>query len=754
MEEVVYSATVRAAQLQGEHNRALELLEELEDKRGGEEEEGYLSLLKGISLLLSGRSDEAAPLLTAKFKPRTPEQTSDYALACLLSLRPDEARALLEGLVAEGEADAVAYGRLAAVFLAQDDLEQARTNYQEAVHREPGRAEWHSNLAGILVRQQKLEEALENYNVALKLKSKLPQAANGREKVLVALERSDEVIEHLQEELAGNPEDYELRIRLARALLSGNQFVEALKLLGEALLPAEEVDIPSSASDASDCEEEEEQKDERRKSWEEQISLRAALVEILESRDQNIRVIAGVDELLRLEPANPVFFIRKKANALTEMGRYDEAAELLDEAEEQYPDRTGLKMTRASLLCEQGDYSAAEELQRELIEIYPGDAGLKSQLGQTLLWTGKLDEAAALFEDASEINPMALAQMVNAKRIPDDPKAIAKMADIADNPLTPEPPRITMGFALAEIFDKQKDYDQAFHYLELANRLIDRSVNYDPVHFSRQVDGLIDAYSRDFFAAQPPLRKSDRTPIFVVGMPRSGTTLTEQILCSHPDIFGAGELDLMGRLTRLMPRVIKNGKGYPACLDGFTSHLREEGARFYLNGLNQHDSDHHYVVDKMPHNFMHLGLIALIFPGAKIIHVQRDARDTALSNFQQNFKAKHGGMGYSFNLEKIAAQINDYKRMMAHWRQVLPLPIFEFHYEDLVVAQDEWSRRLLEFVGVAWDESVHDFHKTERAVRTASVSQVRQPIYQTSKQKWRRYEKHLGPLLENLDGQE
>jgi hypothetical protein len=200
-----------------------------------------------------------------------------------------------------------------------------------------------------------------------------------------------------------------------------------------------------------------------------------------------------------------------------------------------------------------------------------------------------------------------------------------------------------------------------------------------------------------------------------------------------------------------MPKVLKDKRPYPVCLDKLTPHLRTEAARFYLKGLQNYDTEHAYVVDKMPHNFMQLGLIALIFPKAKIIHVQRDPRDTAVSNFQQNFKAKHGGLGYAFDLEKTALQLNDYNRMMAHWREVLPIPMCEFRYEDLVSAQDEWSKKLLEFVGVEWDISVHDFHKTERAVRTASVSQVRQPIYQTSKQKWRKYEAYLQPLLDNLD---
>lgn len=177
-----------------------------------------------------------------------------------------------------------------------------------------------------------------------------------------------------------------------------------------------------------------------------------------------------------------------------------------------------------------------------------------------------------------------------------------------------EPARITIAFALADLYDKRKEPGEAWPYLELANRLTDKQLGYSAEDFSQEVDTYQEVFSADFFASCPKIRKSDRTPVFVVGMPRSGTTLTEQILCSHPDIFGAGELDLMARLSRLMPRVIKNGKGYPACLDGFTPHLREEAARFYLNGLKSYDTEHPYVVDKMPHNFEKLGLISLIFP--------------------------------------------------------------------------------------------------------------------------------------------
>jgi tetratricopeptide (TPR) repeat protein len=461
--------------------------------------------------------------------------------------------------------------------------------------------------------------------------------------------------------------------------------------------------------------------------------------------------IKKYEEIEELEPEDPLPIAVAKATALIEVGQLDEAQVLVDDWLEREPEHNPLRIVKSHLLCEQGNYGESEALLRELIVTYPGNANLLTNLGQTLLWIGKLDEAAECFERAAEVNPMALAQVLKTRRLPSDPGAVGKMEKIADNRFLARGPRATMSFALAELHDKNKAYDKASEYLSLGNSLMDAEANYDPDTFTRRVDALIDVFSEDYFDRLEPIRRGDRTPVFVVGMPRSGTTLTEQILCSHPDVFGAGELELMTVLSRIMPQVLKTRQAFPRCMNNMTAALREEAARYYLYGIKQHDATSPFVVDKMPHNFTNLGLIAATLPGAKIIHVYRDPRDNALSNFQQNFKARDGGMGYAFDLVKIARQINDYHRVMQHWRQVLPMPIFELCYEQLVEDQEGLTRELLQFIGVDWSDSVTEFHKTERAVRTASVSQVRQPIYKSSKQKWRNYEELLQPLIDALD---
>jgi tetratricopeptide (TPR) repeat protein len=744
------NTTLRQHLYQCEYQDALKLC------RHNDMDDAEFILLKGLTLLFN--NDESGRTLlnqVIESEPATPQWESDLSLALFFLGKIKKARQHLLCLVNKKQADAVAYSRLGGVYLTELNLEKSHECYLEAIKREPGRAEWHNNLAGILVRQQKFEEALENYEIALKIKPEFQQAQQSHQQVLVALERTEELVLELQAELKKNPDDHKLKLRIARAYDLDNRPAEAVKLLRQALIPVSEIKKPDPESPEPDSNDQESEQPPRQYSTADtyiaQFSFRLLLSEIFTSHAMHNKALAVLNQMEKMEPENPVPVICKQAGTLSEMMRYEEALDQLDLLEENYSDNNVLKTTRANVLCEKGDYEKAEGILRELLETYPGDANLLTQLGQTLLWVGELDEAVEYFEKASDINPMALAQIVSAKKIPEDPEALEKMQALSDNLLMPDLARQNMSFALSTVYDKQKNYDAAFHYLSQANRLANKRLKYKPDGFTKRTEAVAKVFNQHFFSNLKPIRKSDRTPVFVVGMPRSGTTLTEQILCSHPDIFGAGELPIIPRLIGLLPKVLKARHNFPWCVVRFTPHLREEAARHYLYNLYEYDSEHPYVVDKMPHNFVNLGLIAMIFPKARIIHVNRDPRDNAVSNFQQNFKERHGGMGFAFDLENIACQINDYNKLMNHWRQTLPLPIFDLSYEAMVEDMEDTAKKLLDFVGVGWHEDVTKFYDTKRAVRTASVAQVRQPIYNTSMKKWKGYEHHLDDLLNNLD---
>jgi hypothetical protein len=226
-------------------------------------------------------------------------------------------------------------------------------------------------------------------------------------------------------------------------------------------------------------------------------------------------------------------------------------------------------------------------------------------------------------------------------------------------------------------------------------------------------------------------------------MPRSGTTLTEQIASSHSRVGGAGELRTLGDLMR---RLAGRG-GYAEALAGLTRGQSRDLARNYLEALRQIGGPGERITDKMPHNFEDLGLIALLFPNARVVHCMRDPLDTCLSCFTHHFSENHG---YNTDLSVLGQYYREYRRIMQHWREVLPLRMLDFSYEALIADQEGKSRELIAFLGLEWEDACLAFHANDRLVSTPSRWQVRQPIYTSSVKGWKKYEKHLGPLFEAL----
>jgi len=296
-------------------------------------------------------------------------------------------------------------------------------------------------------------------------------------------------------------------------------------------------------------------------------------------------------------------------------------------------------------------------------------------------------------------------------------------------------------YALGKYNDDTRQYDAAFASYERANRLKRQLAGaFDRDEFSRSVDAIIAAHPAEAMRGQAG-GSGSRRPLFIVGMPRSGTSLTEQILASHPEVFGAGELRFWGL------QVQKHLSSMPSWMHDVP--LLQDIATQYEAELQRHSAAASRVVDKMPGNFLNLGLIHAAFPQARILHTRRNPIDTCLSIYFQGFNNQHT---YANDLDDLAFYYREYHRLMAHWRAVLPPEVLlDVPYEELVEDQEGWSRRIIDFIGLEWDERCLDFHETERKVGTASNWQVRQKIYKTSKERWRNYEKFVGPLLPLLE---
>jgi hypothetical protein len=297
-------------------------------------------------------------------------------------------------------------------------------------------------------------------------------------------------------------------------------------------------------------------------------------------------------------------------------------------------------------------------------------------------------------------------------------------------------------FALGKAYADIGDHERAFaHYRDANSR---KMASFDGAAWSGRVAATIGAFDADALQRRAMGDDTD-VPVFVVGMPRSGTSLVEQVLASHPAVFGAGELRCIAVIAASIDDQMPGDTSYPACLDAVPAAAFAGFGGSHRQQITALAPDARRVIDKNPLNFEHLGLIARLFPRARIIHCRRDPRDVAVSCYFQNFTA---GQEWAFDLADIGAFYRGYRRLMDHWRAVIPLPLFEVDYEDMVDDLETTARRLVDFLGLDWHPACLDFHSTERAVRTASQWQVRRPIYASSARRWQCYADYLEPFVD------
>lgn len=367
---------------------------------------------------------------------------------------------------------------------------------------------------------------------------------------------------------------------------------------------------------------------------------------------------------------------------------------------------------------------------------------------------------AGIFEDIGNRALAASAYGDLLKRIPGEVEGLAGLLSVAEDEVldgaihTAEKQLESagdenisiIGYALGKALARRGDHEAAFDVWEKANAARRRETGaFDRNRFDRRIDQLIDIFSVEFFKSRIGWGERSEQPTFVVGLPRSGTSLTEQILASHPSVFGAGELDLLTDMATGTPDLLgRTDPPWPAS----ASELSHEHVTYiacqHLNRLRAlAPANVSCIIDKQPLNFWHLGLVALTFPNSRIIHCTRDIRDNGLSIFAENFTAEQR---WATDLPDLIYYWRGYSRLMEHWKKVSGLQVIDIKYEDTVSDLDGQARRLTEFLKLPWNTAVLDFHSSERAVQTPSRWQVRRPLYTSSVGRWRQYEKQLTPL--------
>jgi tetratricopeptide (TPR) repeat protein len=474
----------------------------------------------------------------------------------------------------------------------------------------------------------------------------------------------------------------------------------------------------------------------------------------LRLKGDKIAALEQFQHAVRLEPGSP----EARTNLgemLLGLGEPDAALSHCGEAVRLNPGFPAARSSLGKVLHTLGRLDEAEACFRHAIRLDPTAAAAHASLAGLLEDLGELDGSLASLREAIRHNPRhagswaRLATRLRDKLSPSDQIVIEGL--LADPGLTPDD-RWPLLFGLAHAIDARGEFDRAARFLAQANAMQRadfeaRGLGYAPDAHRSFVDRLIATFTPEFFERVRGDGLDTERPVFIVGMPRSGTTLAEQILASHPRVHGAGELRLVRQTFEALPRA--TGRLADSLLD-CVAHLDgaslRDLARAHLDALNALNATADRIVDKMPENTLYLGLIAALFPRARIIHCRRDPRDVALSCWMTHFAE----MRWACDPDHIASRIVENRRVMDHWAHVLPIPIFPLDYETMVADLEGVSRQLVAWCGLDWDPACLDFHKTRRPVRTTSVEQVRRPIYTSSVGRWRNYERPLASLFEKV----
>ena len=646
------------------------------------------------------------------------------AIALINSGHLDKAEAICRSATERNPDDINMVALLGAILLKSNQIPAAEKYLRQATQLAPSFAKPHEDLGHLLVEKGQPDEAVEVLRKATRLDPNLDHAFFNLGKALAMLGEGKEADKAFEKSFDLNPERKNLALaaehqregrwdeaeKLYREVLRGNPTnVDAMRLLGNVCT-------------------------------------------------QTGRIYQA-ERLFRRALANAPDFVLAQidlGHALKKQSRLEDAIEQFREAIRLEPDNVQAIFALGSTLSAAAQTYQAVDTYQRVLELAPKHTGAMLGLGHVLKTVGRQEDAIEAYRNRIRHKPQngeiywSLANLKTYRLTDEDIHEMESRVASADDPdeMISEESKINFLFALAKAYEDREEFGRAWEYYHEGNNCRRMGENYDPVRDEVINDELVEVFSRDFLSENTDLGHPSAEPIFVVGLPRSGSTLIEQILASHSQVEGTSELPYAGTVATSLNRNRADGVNYPRAVRELEEeHFKRLGGDYLELARIHRTEGKPFFIDKMPNNFPTIGFIHLILPNAKIIDARRYPLDSCLSSYRQLF-AK--GQSFTYDLTEIGEYFIQYQRMMDHWHEVLPGRCLTVQYEEVVTDFENQVRRLLDYCELPWEDACVHFHETERPIRTASSEQVRQPVYSKSVNFWRNHEEYLAELIEVL----
>lgn len=639
------------------------------------------------------------------------------------------------------------------MFLQTGETESAHAVCDDALGRHPQDANFLCLSARVLLKLKRFDEANARIEHALSIYPEFAGPYEVRGDLMLAQGQPGAATEAFQKSLELDPKQQRIRIKLGKVFMYLGREEETQSLKSEFIESSQDnKDIARAAKL------ELEEKYEEAEKLYRQILIRhpdnVSAMRLWARLGSEQKRYPGAEVLLR--QATKVAPGFKQAwvdlcKAQFEQEKFDDTIESAKRLIKLRPGSPDGHLWLAAASASAGRHQDALESFDNALEIAPDHVGALCGKGNAYRTVGDQDSSIAAFRKTLKVNPLhaeAYWSLANLKTFRfEDQEVDAMLALLGDERIPPEG-QVQLNNALGLECEARKEYDRAFEFIERGNILRRGLEFYDRVENEEKIDLAIKAFTQQFLEEKAGHGDPEPAPIFIVGLPRSGSTLLEQILSSHSMVDGTFELGDLGRTIRSRQRLNIPPARYPTSIASIETEGFKRLGSEYIERTHRHRGSRPFFTDKNPNNFVHVGLIHLILPNAKIINARRHPLDSCFGSYKQLFAQ---GQQFTYNLVELGEYYLQYQRLMDHWHEVLPGKVLDVQYEEVVADLEGQVRRILDYCGLNWEESCLRFHETSRSVKTASSEQVRQPLYSSAVNTWRHYEPHLGALIEVLE---